>query len=91
MLPSRDLKSPGTRGSLASSTTKPYLKRSLLNQDVSASMISSASAIEREVNHITNLIHQSAKEEAEEEKQIKANNLFKEAKKTNMSFERYIR
>ena len=39
-----------------------------MNQDVSASMISSASAIEREVNLITDLIHQSAKEEAEEER-----------------------
>jgi hypothetical protein len=59
-----------------------------MNQEMSASMISSASAIEREVNLISHLIHQSAKEEAEEEKVQQTTSTLK---RNNMSFDRYVR
>ena len=53
----------------------------MMNQEFSTSIISTASEVERQVNHLTDLINASAKEEAEEV----ANGV------TNISFEKYLK
>lgn len=53
----------------------------MMNQEFSTSIISTASEVERQVNHLTDLINASAKEEAEEV----ANGI------TNISFEKYLK
>jgi enoyl-[acyl-carrier-protein] reductase (NADH) len=60
-------------------THKPSIM--MMNQEFSTSIISTASEVERQVNHLTDLINASAKEEADEV----ANRL------NNMSFEKYLK
>jgi hypothetical protein len=60
-------------------THKPSIM--MMNQEFSTSIISTASEVERQVNHLTDLINASAKEEAEEA----ANG------GNHISFERYLK